>query len=159
MARNRSSKFGADDELVFVENPNKDDDFDNTRENHEAQEMHVVHEVSFEHDEQEIHEVQKEQELHEVLNVQKEQEKQEAQDAHEVQAAQEPHEAGRKLGSTQGRKGEKLKRINIAFDDENYEYVRLESRRRGHSITKFINDILEQYRLSDEGRISDAEIQ
>lgn len=159
MARNKSSVFGAADGLFSVENSNEDDRFDNTHENREAQEMHVVHEVPFEHDEQEIHEVQKEQELHEVLNVQKEQEKQEAQDAHEVQAAQEQHEAGKKLGSTQGRKGEKLKRINIAFDDENYEYVRLESRRRGHSITKFVNDILEQYRLSDEGRISDAEIQ
>lgn len=146
MARNKSSVFGAADGLFPVENSNEDDHFDNTHENHEAQEMHVAHEVPFEHDEQEIHDAQKEQEQHEVH------------DAHEEQEVQETHEYGRKLGSTQGRKGEKLKRINIAFDDENYEYVRLESRRRGHSITKFVNDILEQYQLSDEGRISDAEI-
>lgn len=158
MARNKSSVFGAADGLFPVENSNEDDHFDNTHENHEAQEMHVAHEVPFEHDEQEIHDAQKEQERHEVLGVYEEQEQHEVHDAHEEQEVQETHEYGRKLGSTQGRKGEKLKRINIAFDDENYEYVRLESRRRGHSITKFVNDILEQYRLSDEGRISDAEI-
>lgn len=43
---------------------------------------------------------------------------------------------------TQGKKSLKLKRINLAFSDPNYEFVRTMAAVRGQSITEFINDLL-----------------
>lgn len=136
MARNKSSRdFGAADGLFSVGSINNSDSSNATQ---DVLEAHVEPET---HEEQGTH------------------------DAQEVQAAQEVQhvldsgiETKKTLGSTQGKKGEKLKRINLAFDDENYEYIRLESRRRGRSITAFVNAIIEEYRLSDKGRIRDSEI-
>lgn len=53
------------------------------------------------------------------------------------------------IGSTQGRKGHKLKRINMAYSDSNYEYIKMESRRRGISATEFVNEIIEAYRKNN----------
>lgn len=53
------------------------------------------------------------------------------------------------IGSTQGRKGHKLKRINMAYSDSNYEYITMESRRRGISATEFVNKIIEAYRCNE----------
>ena len=64
--------------------------------------------------------------------------------------AQESH---RPLGVTQGRKGQKAKRITMAFSDDNHAYIVTESRKRGLSATQFVNMILERYRLSPEGHI------
>lgn len=77
-------------------------------------------------------------------------EEQEAQEVQEVHGKVKPvsHTECRKLGSTQGKKGQKLKRINMAFDDINYDYVTRESRRQGMSATAFVNMIIEQYRLN-----------
>ncbi len=90
---------------------------------------------------------------------------QEVQEVQQVQEVQEVHEVHvqdtvmkKKLGSTQGRKGVKLKRINLAFDDMNYEYIRLEAKRRGKTITEFVNGIIEDYRVSEKGIISDSNI-
>lgn len=52
----------------------------------------------------------------------------------------------RPLGTTQGRKGEKAKRINMAFSDDNHAFIRAESRRLGMSATQFVNMLIEQYR-------------
>lgn len=144
MAKNKSSAFGVADGLFSANRINN-------------QNLKIT---------QDVHEAQKEQEelgVHERCEVQHEQEVRETQ---EVQIAHEPHdihdanvETKKTLGSTQGRKGEKLKRINLAFSDENYAYVRLESRRRGKNITEFVNAILEEYKMSDKGRIRDSEIQ
>lgn len=57
------------------------------------------------------------------------------------------------IGDTQGRKGVKLKRINMAFSDDNYEYIRFESRRRGLSITQFVNQIIDEYKAKEENHI------
>lgn len=54
------------------------------------------------------------------------------------------------IGSTQGRKGHKLKRINMAYSDSNYEYITMESRRRGISATEFVNKIIEAYRRNEQ---------
>nr|DAF20313.1 MAG TPA: hypothetical protein [Inoviridae sp.] len=51
-----------------------------------------------------------------------------------------------KIGSTQGRKGHKLKRINMAFSDANHEFITIESRKLGISATEFTNKIIEAYR-------------
>lgn len=50
------------------------------------------------------------------------------------------------IGSTQGRKGQKLKRINMAFSDVNYEFITLQSRKMGVSATAFVNYIIDKYR-------------
>lgn len=55
-------------------------------------------------------------------------------DAHEVQTGRE---------ATQGRKGKKLPRINMAFSQENLEYLRLISRIEGVSMTEYVNQLLE----------------
>ena len=64
-----------------------------------------------------------------------------------------PANIPRPLGVTQGRKGQKAKRINMAFSDENYEYITFESRRRGLSATAFVNSVITQYKDSAEGHI------
>lgn len=47
------------------------------------------------------------------------------------------------LESTQGRKGKKLPRINMAFTPENHEYIKRVSRQEGKSITQYINGLIE----------------
>jgi flagellar basal body rod protein FlgB len=74
-------------------------------------------------------------------------------DTHEtkVQQVHDVHEAVQEVkveyGSTQGnRNGIKLKRINMAFSDANYDYITKESRRNGLSATAFVNKILDNHR-------------
>lgn len=47
---------------------------------------------------------------------------------------------------TQGRKGCKAARLNVAFSTANYEYIQIMSRIRGQSLTAFINTIIEKSR-------------
>ena len=47
---------------------------------------------------------------------------------------------------TQGRKGCKSVRINMAFTLSNYDYIRVMARVTGTSMTQFTNLILSQYR-------------
>ncbi len=73
--------------------------------------------------------------------------------AQEVQEAQHvPNSPEKKtIGSTQGRKGEHLKRINMAFSDENYDFITVEGRRSGaRSTTAFVNQIIDEYRKRGE---------
>lgn len=49
---------------------------------------------------------------------------------------------------TQGRKGQKLPRINLAFSIVNHAYVTKTSRRQGLSITAYINRLVDADRLS-----------
>lgn len=53
-------------------------------------------------------------------------------------------------GSTQGKKGQKLPRINLGFSTENHNYLKFESRRRGLTITAFINLIIEEHRRKND---------
>lgn len=55
--------------------------------------------------------------------------------------------------NTRGKKGEKLPRITMCFNPEVYEYVNIESRRRGMSKTTFINHVLAKYSMTEEGHI------
>ena len=70
-----------------------------------------------------------------------------------VQGVQQEQQVKKEIGTTQGKKGQKLKRINMAFSDDNHYYVTHESRRRGISATAFVNMIIDQYRNSSEGNI------
>lgn len=60
-----------------------------------------------------------------------------------TQDVQEVHE---ELPQTQGRKGIKAKRINMAFSDENHEWIKKEARRQGLTATQLVNDIIAQER-------------
>ena len=100
---------------------------------HDVQEVHEVHA----HDVQEVHEVH----AHDVQEVQEVREVKQVQDV----AFSSP-DSSLTLGTTQGIKGKKLPRINMAFSSETYEYIKRESRIRGLSATAFVNYIIEEYK-------------
>lgn len=79
-------------------------------------------------DVQNVYEVQEEKNIKEIKNVQR------VQDVHE------------EMPATQGKKGAKAKRLNLAYSDANYEYISKESRKRGLTMTQFLNDIIATYR-------------
>lgn len=70
---------------------------------------------------------------------------QDVQHTQEVQEAPNPQPA-QSVGTTQGRKGAKLPRINMAFSAESLDYLRVMSALKGMSITKYVNDLVEQDR-------------
>lgn len=63
-----------------------------------------------------------------------------------TQQVQYVQEVKKKIGNTQGKKGLKLKRINMAFSDDNHDYITRKSRQMGISATAFVNLIIEQYK-------------
>lgn len=65
--------------------------------------------------------------------------------AHPTVSAQEAAER-QATGKTQGAKGAKLPRINLAFTPDNYEFIKKYARCRGTNYTDFINHIIEDYR-------------
>lgn len=70
------------------------------------------------------------------------QETQEAHETHEVQEAQDAQVVSRVSTQTQGRKGQKLPRINMAFTKENQDYLHRISRIEGCSITDYVNHLV-----------------
>lgn len=52
----------------------------------------------------------------------------------------------KEIHSTQGRKGEKQQRINMAFSPENLDYIRAMAGLKGISATRFVNDLIAQDR-------------
>lgn len=124
-----------------VKNKHIDSPFDSER---ITQEEHVVSEV------QDVRKVssgdsdnseQEEQQAHLA------QEEHAVQDVHVVQETHQVKDSSQLiLGTTQGVKGKKLPRINMAFSSETYEYIKRESRMRGLSATAFVNHIIEEYK-------------
>lgn len=57
---------------------------------------------------------------------------------------------------TQGRKGQKLPRINMAFQKENLEYLQIISRIEGKSITDYVNKLVESDRIKNVAIIETA---
>lgn len=47
---------------------------------------------------------------------------------------------------TQGRKGCKATRINMAFTPDNHEFIKIMASITGHSMTEFANLVIERYR-------------
>ena len=47
---------------------------------------------------------------------------------------------------TQGRKGEKLPRINMAFSPENLEFLRIMAGISGQSMTRYLNTLIDRER-------------
>lgn len=69
--------------------------------------------------------------------------------AHKAQHTQEVQEAPQAqaapgVGNTQGRKGAKLPRINMAFSPQSLEYLRVMAALRGVSVTRYVNDLVER---------------
>lgn len=64
---------------------------------------------------------------------------------HTTASAQEATERKAKL-QTQGRKGCKATRINMAFTPDNHEYIKTMSKISGMSMTEYINMIIAEYR-------------
>lgn len=62
-------------------------------------------------------------------------------------ASQEEIEERKALLRTQGRKGAKAMRINMAFTPDNYLFIKVMSKISGKSMTEFANYVVEQYRL------------
>ena len=59
-----------------------------------------------------------------------------------------PQEASERAAQlqTQGRKGCKAVRINMAFTPDNHEFVKIMARISGQTMTEFTNHVIEQYR-------------
>ena len=47
---------------------------------------------------------------------------------------------------TQGRKGAKAIRINMAFSESNHQFIKVMARISGQTMTEFTNFVIEQYR-------------
>ena len=59
-----------------------------------------------------------------------------------------PEEAAARAADlqTQGRKGCKATRINMAFAPDNYEFIRVMAKATGHTMTQFTNIVIAAYR-------------
>jgi len=59
-----------------------------------------------------------------------------------------PQEAAARAADlqTQGRKGCKAVRINMAFTPDNYDFIRVMAKATGNTMTQFANRIIEAYR-------------
>lgn len=56
------------------------------------------------------------------------------------------------FGATQGKKGHKAPRINMAFSPDNHKWIKARSRQMGISATALVNAIIDHERLK-EGKI------
>lgn len=65
-------------------------------------------------------------------------------------ASEKEIEERKATGKTQGRKGCKATRINIAFTSPNHDYIKTVSKIKGMSLTEYTNYIIEQHRLEHD---------
>lgn len=75
---------------------------------------------------------------------------------------QEQQERAEKL-QTQGRKGCKLPRVNMAFTPENHEFIKIMASVTGQSMTQFTNIVIERYRnehpeLYEQAKVIKAQV-
>ena len=68
---------------------------------------------------------------------------------HPTVSAQEAQER-QAQGRTQGAKGAKMPRINLASTLDNYEFIKRFARFRGENMTDFANHIIEAYRTEHQ---------
>lgn len=64
----------------------------------------------------------------------------------QVTATKEEADARAAAGNTQGRKGCKEPRINMAFWTENFEFIKNASKRNGLTMTRYCNYVIEIFR-------------
>ena len=53
-------------------------------------------------------------------------------------------------GNTQGRRGKRMPRINMAFSPENYAWIKRQSGPY-HTMTEIVNEIIDEYRRNNHG--------
>lgn len=82
----------------------------------------------------------------------------EPQTAKGQQKAASPEEAKMRASQmrTQGRKGCKAVRINMALTPENHDFVTIAARASGQNMTKFVNFIIEKFRLEHQDAYKQA---
>lgn len=68
----------------------------------------------------------------------------------EAARVQEATSAVGDMPKTQGRKGEALPRINMAFSPANYMYIKTMAAARGCTLRDYINQIIDEHRASNE---------
>lgn len=66
-------------------------------------------------------------------------------DCEQPTASKEEAETRAEEGKTQGRKGCKAQRINMAFTPSNYEFIQIMAKASGNTMTKFCNLIIKAY--------------
>ena len=83
-----------------------------------------------------------------ISSANEEEETQQVHEEQEVHNTQEVQQEQRTLSvhGTQGRKGQKLPRINMAFSTANLEYLQIISRIKGISATEYVNRMLDAER-------------
>ena len=84
------------------------------------------------------------QEILEVPQAQEEQQAQPARKPRKTYTEEEKAEFLRTL-NTNGKKGVKLPRINLAFSPQVYDFIKTMSRVRGENLTEFVNMVLQEY--------------
>ena len=47
---------------------------------------------------------------------------------------------------TQGKKGCKAQRVNMAFSADNYDFIQVVSKLKGFNLTQFVNFVMDKYR-------------
>lgn len=57
---------------------------------------------------------------------------------------------------TQGIKGAKAARINMAFDPDVYQYIRQEASETGFTMTRIVNEAIRDQMTTEEGRPCDS---
>ncbi len=69
-----------------------------------------------------------------------------------------PEEAAQRAAQlrTQGRKGCKAVRINMAFTPDNYDFVKVTAQATGQTMTKFTNFIVEKFRAEHAEEYKEA---
>ena len=74
------------------------------------------------------------------------------------QGAASPQEAAERAAGlkTQGRKGCKAIRINMAFTPDNHEFIKVMSRITGKTMTEFTNFVIERYRAEHPEQFEQA---
>lgn len=58
---------------------------------------------------------------------------------------------------TQGKKGEKLPRINLALSEDNYDFVVKMARMHGMTITKYVNIVVAEERARNAGYLAEVD--
>lgn len=79
-------------------------------------------------------------------------------DAQEVQATQEKSrlKAYSESLQTQGKRGEKLPRINMAFSPANHEFITIMSKLGGLTMTQYVNRIIDAEREANAEQLEQA---
>lgn len=80
------------------------------------------------------------------------------QEVHDTQEVQEVHNTQevQEVSGTQGRRGKKLARINMAFSDENLDYLRVMAALNGQSMTGYVNRLIDADRQQKAGAYQTA---